>query len=431
MRGMLGACGTLLSLAVSGSVWAEARMLDFEKPHTPNRYIVRLKDDAIATRSIFIAAGVTPVHAFQSIPAYVVETDDSNQADALEALKQNPDVAYVQANRIFSISKTPNDPSYKSQYHHTKVNSAAAWDITTGSKNVVVAVIDTGVNYSHPDLAPNYWTNPGESGLDANGVDKRSNGIDDDGNGYVDDYRGWNFVANNNDPMDDNGHGSHCAGIIGAKGDNGVNVVGVNWDVSIVGLKFINGKTGQGDTEGAVKAIEYANMMGITITSNSWGGQVDNTYDPNEPDVLKEVIAAGGAKGYLFVAAAGNDSSNNDKLATLPATYNLDNILAVAATGTSDSLASYSSYGQATVDIAAPGTNILSTWLNKGTNSISGTSMATPVVAGAAALLKSIHPEWTGAQLKARLMETVDPVTALKTRVLSGGRLNVGRAIAN
>ncbi len=431
MSGMLAVWGPLLGVMVSSNLMAEARLVDFEKPHTPNRYIVRMKDDAVTTRSMFRSAGVVAVHSFKSIPAYVVETDDETRADALEALRQNPDVAYVQANRIFSISQVPNDPSYRSQYHHGKINSAAAWDISTGSKEVVVAVIDTGVNYNHPDLAPNYWTNPAESGLDANGKDKRSNGIDDDGNGYVDDYRGWNFVNDSNDPNDDNGHGTHCAGIIGAKGNNGLNVSGVNWNVSIVGLKFIDGKTGQGDTEGAVKAIEYANKMGITITSNSWGGQVDATYDPNEPDILKEVIAAGAAKGYLFVAAAGNDGANNDNKATLPASYNLDNILAVAATGTSDSLASYSSYGLDTVDIAAPGTNILSTWLNRGTNSISGTSMATPVVAGAAALLKAVHPEWTGAEIKARLMETVDPVSALKSRVLSGGRVNIGKALAD
>jgi subtilisin family serine protease len=353
------------------------------------------------------------------------------EANALEALRQNPDVAYIQANRIFKISKTPNDPSYGSQYHHKNIASTAAWEVNTGDKEVVVAVIDTGVNYNHPDLAPNYWTNPGESGLDAKGQDKRSNGVDDDKNGYVDDFRGWNFVKNTNDPMDDHGHGTHCAGVIGAKGNNGMNVVGVNWDVSIVGLKFIDGKTGEGDTEGALKSIEYANKMGIPITSNSWGGQVDSSYDPNEPDALKELIAQGGEQGFLFVAAAGNDSSNNDKKATLPASYDLDNIISVAATGTSDSLAFYSSYGLNTVDIAAPGSNVLSTWLGNRTQKLSGTSMAAPVVAGAAALLKASHPNWTAVEIKTRLLETVDPVSSLKSKILSGGRLNVGRAIAD
>ncbi len=431
MRGMLTAWTTLLGVGISGVSLAEARMIDFEKPHKAQRYIVRLKDDATTARSLFRAAGVTPVHSFSSIHAFVVETDKATEAEALEALRQNPDVAYIQANRIFKISKTPNDPSYGSQYHHKNIASTAAWEVSTGNKEVVVAVIDTGVNYNHPDLAPNYWTNPGESGLDAKGQDKRSNGVDDDANGYVDDFRGWNFVKNTNDPMDDHGHGTHCAGIIGAKGDNGMNVVGVNWDVSIVGLKFIDGKTGEGDTEGALKSIEYANKMGIPITSNSWGGQVDSTYDPNEPDALKEVIALAGEQGSLFVAAAGNDGSNNDKKATLPASYDLDNIIAVAATGTSDSLAFYSSYGLNTVDIAAPGTNVLSTWLGKGTQKLSGTSMAAPVVAGAAALLKAANPSWTAKDIKARLLETVDPVSSLKSKILSGGRLNVGKALAN
>lgn len=430
MNRMLMASASLLGLSLGAYAMAEARLIDFEKPHTARRYIVRLQDNAETPRMLFRSAGVQEVYAFDSVRAFVVETPLESGDEAIETLRHNPDVAYIQANRIFSISKAPNDPSYASQYHLAKVGAPAAWDVSTGSKNVLVAIIDTGVNYNHPDLAPNYWTNPLESGLDANGNDKRTNGIDDDGNGYIDDFRGWNFVNNTNDPMDDNGHGSHCAGIIGAAGNNSLQVVGVNWNVSLVGLKFIDGKTGQGDTEGAVKAIEYANKMGISITSNSWGGQVDDTYDPKEPDILKEVIAAAGAKGYLFLAAAGNDGANNDKLATLPASYDLDNIIAVAATGTSDSLAFYSSYGLQSVDIAAPGTNVLSTWLGKGTNTISGTSMATPVVAGAAALLKSVHPDWKAAEIKARLLETVDAVPALKSRVLSGGRLNVGKALS-
>jgi thermitase len=334
-----------------------------------------------------------------------------------------------QANRIFKIAKTPNDPSYGFQYHHK--NIASAWEVNTGSRDVVVAVIDKGLNYNHPDLIDNAWTNPGESGLDENRQDKRTNGIDDDQNGYVDDYRGWNFVKNNNDPMDDLGHGTHCAGVIEAKGNNGLNVVGVNWDVSVVGLKFVDGKTGEGDMEGALKSIEYANRMGIPITNNSWGGQVDHTYDPNEPDALKELIALGGEQGFLFVAAAGNDGSNNDKLATLPARYDLDNIIAVAATGSSDTLAYYSRHGPTTVDVAAPGSSVLSTWLNKNTQKLSGTSMAAPVVAGAEALLKAAHPEWTAKDIKARLLETVDPIPSFKSRVLSGGRLNVGRALAD
>jgi subtilisin family serine protease len=428
---MLAAWTTLLGVAATGVSFAEARLIDFDKPHRPNRYIVRLKDDVNTARSLFRAAGVTPVHGFSSLHAYVVESDKETAASALEALRQNPDVAYIQANRIYKLFKTPNDPSFGSQYHHKNIASSSAWEVNTGDKEVVVAVLDTGVNYNHPDLAPNYWTNPGESGLDAKGKDKRSNGVDDDGNGYVDDFRGWNFVKNNNDPMDDHGHGSHCAGLIGAKGDNGKNVVGVNWDVSIVGLKFIDGKTGEGDTEAVLKAIEYANTMGFPITNNSWGGQVDSSYDPNEPDALKELIAQGGEKGLLFVAAAGNDGSNNDKKATLPASYDLDNILSVAATGSSDSLSFYSSYGLTTVDIAAPGTNVLSTWLGTRTQKMSGTSMAAPVVAGAAALLKAAHPDWTAKEIKARLLETVDPISSMKSKILSGGRLNVGRALAD
>jgi thermitase len=429
----MGKSSTVVSIVLGvmfgTHLYAEATLIDFDKPHVPNQYIVRLKADAEAPRSMFRQAGVTPLHAFTSSPAYLVQVDSDAEQDPIEVLRQNPDIASIQVNRIFTLLKTPNDPSYTSQYHHTKIASTKAWDLATGSKNVIVGIIDSGVNYSHPDIAPNYWTNPGESGVDANGNDKRSNGVDDDGNGYVDDFRGWDFFNNDNDPMDDNGHGTHCAGIIGAKGDNGRNVVGVNWDISLVGLKFIDGKTGQGDLAGAVKAIEYATAMGIGITNNSWGAEVEALPGPDEEDILRDAIKAAGEKGYLFVAAAGNSSSNNDKKPTLPASYGLPNIISVAATGTSDNLASFSNFGPQTVDIAAPGSNILSTVLGNRTMQMSGTSMAAPVVTGAAALLQSVAPNLTAVEIKARLLQSVDPVASLQGRVISGGRLNVAKAL--
>lgn len=424
------AVALFLASSFAGQAYAEARVIGFGQPHRADEYIVRFKDGVVQNRTFLRQLGVTQLRAFESSPSFLIKSTANRSKSVLESLKNNPDVAFIQANNIFKIMKTPDDPKFGSQYFHKFIKSAAAWDVSTGDKSIVVAVIDTGVNYKHPDLIDNYWTNVGESGLDADGKDKATNGKDDDANGYIDDVRGWDFVNNDNDPMDDHGHGSHCAGIIGAKGDNAVGGSGVNWNVTFVGLKFINGKTGEGDTAGAVAAIEYATKMGFPITSNSWGGPADGS-DPTDTtgEILKTAIAAYTDHGGLFVAAAGNDARNNDTRQILPAGYDLDGILSVAATNIFDGLAIYSNYGPKTVDIAAPGSAIYSTVLGTKYASMDGTSMAAPVVAGAAALLKSIHPDWTALELKAQLMKTVDPISGLKAKVVSGGRLNIGRAL--
>ena len=213
------------------------------------------------------------------------------------------------------------------------IDAPEAWDISTGSKETLVAVIDTGVDYEHEDIAPNYWTNPGESGLDAEGNDKRTNGIDDDGNGFVDDYKGWDFANNDNDPMDDNSHGTHCAGTIGAKGDDGKGVVGVAWDVSIVGVKFLTG-SGSGTLDNAIRSIDYVSAVGAKISSNSWGG---GGYSA----AMEEAIQRNKEDGILFIAAAGNSGTNNDTRAHYPSSYPLDNVLAIAATDNKDNLAGF------------------------------------------------------------------------------------------
>lgn len=426
---MYRSLATLLLVSLGSSVgYAEAQMKGFNVPHRANEFIVHYKAGVSQTRRLVKQLGVTSYQTFESSSAVLMKTNGQRSASILEALRNDPDVESIEANRIFTIMKAPNDPKFSTQYAHTKIGSAKAWDITTGSKDVVVAIIDSGVNYKHPDIAPNYWNNSGETGKDANGKDKSTNGIDDDANGYVDDFRGWDFVSNDNDPSDDHGHGTHCAGAIGARGDNGVGITGVSWNVSVVGLKFINGKTGEGDTAGAVAAIEYATKMGFPITNNSWGGPAEGE-DDGTPDLLKEAIAANGEKGFLFVAASGNDGRNNDTRVILPAGYEGDNIISVAASTIFDSLAGFSNYGIKTVDIAAPGSNTYSTVLGSGYTYMSGTSMAAPVVAGAAGLLKSFHPDWTGEQLKAQLLRTSDPISSLKSKILSGGRLNVGRAL--
>lgn len=413
----------IIGLLLSTQSWA-AKPVET----VPGEYLVKMREGftSFDTQNQFAALGIEVKHVYDSqdivhikIPASVSESEfKANMMDS-------GTVEYVARNIIFRKFQTPNDPKLSKQYAHDKIQSREAWDLATGSKDIVVAVIDTGVNYNHPDIAPNYWTNPGESGLDGQGRDKRTNRVDDDGNGYVDDWRGWDFINKDNDPMDDDGHGTHCAGNIGAKGNNGIGIAGVNWNVSIVGLKFI-GANGSGTFDDALKAIEYATKMGFPITSNSWGG----TGDAEETRLMTEVIAKAQAAGQLFVAAAGNEMNNNDRSPTLPAAIALDNVMTIAASNTLDRMAYFSNYGKESVDFAAPGTAIYSTIDDDSYTSMDGTSMACPIAAGAAALVKSHFPNMSMIDVKNRLMATVDQKSAFRNKVKSGGRLNVYRALS-
>jgi subtilisin family serine protease/subtilisin-like proprotein convertase family protein/nuclear transport factor 2 (NTF2) superfamily protein len=344
-------------------------------------------------------------------------------------LEKDGDVAYYEPNEILPLSRTPNDPSLGQLWglnntgqtingqagtRDADIDAPEAWDLSTGSASIVVGVIDTGIDYSHPDLAANIWTNPGEVA---------GNGIDDDGNGFVDDVHGYDFVNNDGDPFDDHGHGTHVAGTIGAAGDNQRGVSGVNWNTSLMALKFLSG-TGSGSLSDAVRAINYATMMrsrygvNVRVTNNSWGG---GGYNQS----LADAIGAQGQAGILFVAAAGNSGTNNDQSPNYPASYNFDNVIAVAASDNRDNLASFSNYGATSVDLAAPGVSIYSTAPGGGYQTMSGTSMATPHVAGAAALAWAVNPTATVAQIRSALLNGVDRVTGLSGKVATGGRLNV------
>ncbi len=409
-----------------------------------------------------------------------------------DELQNDPRVLAVSEVQYVGIAGTnqfiPNDTSFTSLYgmHNTgqiagavvdaDIDAPEAWDTIRGSTSVVVAGIDTGVDYEHVDLYKNIWLNPGEipasrranlvdtnadgkitfwdlnepinQGIgkisDANndgrisGSDVRApmvfdglgqdtglggwaNGVSDNSDSYVDDVIGWNFVTNNNDPMDDHGHGTHTAGTMAAMGDNGLGVAGILHKAQVMAIKFM-GSNGQGTNLAAALAIEYSAALGAKISNNSWG---DNTYS----SLIEASISFANSLGSIFVAAAGNAAKNTDTTAFYPASLNLPNVVSVAATDSKDLWASFSNYGVGSVDLGAPGVGIFSTIRNNAYGMMSGTSMAAPHVAAVAAAVMSLHPDWTGSQVIARLLSSVDLVPALNGKTATGGRLNFSKAV--
>jgi subtilisin family serine protease len=343
---------------------------------------------------------------------------------AIARLQRNPNVAYVEPNFVIELDVVPNDPRFPELYGMRNtgqsggtagadIKATLAWDQFTGDPNLKVGVIDTGVDYNHPDLAANIWTNPGEI---------PGNSIDDDNNGYVDDVHGYDFANSDGDPFDDNGHGSHCSGTIAGVGNNNTGVVGVCWQAKIVGIKFLSGG-GSGSTAGAIAGVQYAITIGTKLTSNSWGGG-------GFSQALLDAINAAGAQGQLFIAAAGNSSANTDTSPHYPSAYNSPYIVSVAATDHNDNLASFSNYGATTVDLAAPGVAIVSTVPGNSYASFSGTSMATPHVSGAVALAMGRFPAVPNLQIKTLLLNAVDVKPSLDNRCLTEGRLNAFMTIA-
>ncbi len=428
-----------LALLLCSTANLSAAIHNLAEPHKTGEFIIKFKADPNFNQERYLRANnLVLVSKFMSGALLVKQQNHEQNSLSFKQLLTNLGsdeyIAYVETNTyVHSFEAvTPNDPQFSQTYglHNggqtggkvgADIKAPEAWSLTKGSSNALVAVIDTGIDYNHPDLKDNYWSNPGESGLDANGKDKRSNGIDDDGNGFIDDWRGWNFVANNNNPFDDNEHGSHCAGTIGARGNNGIGVAGVNWQVSIVGIKFLDA-SGSGTIADAVKSLEYAIKIGVHITSNSWGG---GGYSPT----LDETIGIADSKGILFIAAAGNVPSDNDSTPHYPSSYTRANVIAVAATDHNDALANFSSYGAQAVHLAAPGVMILSTTPGNTYRKFSGTSMATPHVAGVAALVKGKYPTISHLQIKERILSAVDFLPALVKKVSSQGRLNAYNAL--
>lgn len=332
-------------------------------------------------------------------------------------------ISYAEPDYIESAQTLPNDPSFPVQWGLNNLGQDGwkpdadmdlpeAWNITTGSSDVIVGVIDSGIDFNHPDLAPNIWTNPGEI---------PNNGIDDDHNGFVDDVHGWDFVHNTNNPFDDRYHGTVVSGVIGAKGNNQTGIAGVCWNVSIVPIKFLD-NTGNGADSDAIDAIYYATRLGVNLTNNSWGGG-----DYIQP--MKEAIDDAGKHGILFVAAAGNSIANSDVNPIFPAAYDCENIISVAATDENDNLVWFSNYGPKTVDVGAPGIDIYTTYLDNQYRYYLGTSLAAPQVSGVCALIKSKFPGLTGSQLKNILLKSVDVLPALQGLCVSNGRVNAFNAL--
>lgn len=443
---LLSAALAFASALATAAPPATLRQSSFGPPETfhEQRIIVKPKAGKAKAAAMQSLHAKTGAKVLKSFPAFagiqVLQLPGGKPAaQALAEYRANPNIAYAEPDYRVSINAQPNDPRYLdgSQWALTNNGSAgvlgadihapAAWDIRHDAASIIVADIDTGARLTHEDLAANLWINPGETGLDANGHDKATNGIDDDGDGFIDDVHGINAITMDGDPTDDHGHGTHTAGIIGAVGNNGLGISGVAWHVQIMPLKFL-AAAGYGYLSDAIICIDYARTHGAKVMNNSWGSA-------GYSQALADVIAAARAEGILFVAAAGNSGMDTDTLGSefYPADYTLDNVVTVGASDSFDWRAYFSNFGSGSVGIFAPGMNIVSCGHAGGTNYItmSGTSMAAPVVSGALALLLAQFPTDNYLQIENRLYATVDRVDAFAENCRSAGRLNLARALAS
>lgn len=395
--------------------------------------IVRFKSGTTSARSVAVHAGLAAhvVHEYRTLSGLqlVVLPQGMAVEAALEAYQRDPDVLYAEPNYIYGLDTVPNDPSFSPLWgmHNTgqlggvidtDINAPEAWNFTTGSSNVVLGLLDTGVDYTHQDLADNIFTNPGEIA---------GNGIDDDGNGWIDDVHGIDATAESGDPMDTNGHGTHVSGTMAARGNNGIGVAGVNWEAKVVACKAFDPF---GDLNDILQCMDYFlelktrpnNPVDIVATNNSWGGGAFS-------QALYDAIGAHKQAGMLFVAAAGNDSLNTDIEPHFPSSYDHDNIISVLALNRFNGRASFSNFGALTVDVGAPGEDVLSTFPGNSFATLSGTSMATPHVTGLVGLLKAQNPGRNAHQLKNLILTggTSSPATTGNT--LSGRRIRADASL--
>ncbi len=443
MTALAALAGVACGLGSSNAAFAAIKKNISRNEHVPGEVLVRVRDGFAAQSAVVsglarslgegAVLAVNPLLTDKGI-LKVRLSDDKNLQAALARLNSEPSVEYAEPNyRVYAFDDgLPDDPGFSKTWGlknsgqadaagqmgtvGSDINIVPLWkEGFKGSRKVVVAVIDTGIEWTHPDLKDNLFTNLAEAG------DNENNGKDNDGNGFINDIHGWNFANNTKNSNDDHSHGTHCAGTIGGVGNNGVGVAGVNWEVTLMPVKFLDAQ-GSGSLEGAVNSINYARMMKVNVMSNSWGGG-------GYTETLLQAIKAAKDAGIAFIAAAGNETNNNDSNPTYPAAYQVDNVTAVAATDNQDKLASFSNFGAKSVHVAAPGVKVYSTVKGGTYDTFSGTSMATPHVAGITALLMAAHPEWSYAEVKNRLITTSDPVAGLKKKVLAKGRVNAYNAM--
>ena len=398
---------------------------------------------------------IQPDYELGLIETFKADGQDQ-KAQVVDYLMKNPQLMSAAKVDNPLIPQSPNsgaarDPLINKQWGMLDMGAAQVWPVAKNNKTIVVAVIDSGVDYTHPDLVPNMWRNPGETGKDAQGRDKATNKIDDDGNGYVDDVVGYDFAGNDSLPYDKSvaawqlllgggnpGHGTHCAGNIAARGNNGLGISGVAPNAQIMALRFISEK-GTGVTSAAIKAIRYAVDNGAKVLNNSWGSMGEDPSEPAENKALRDAIQYAESKGVLFIVAAGNGfrgkGYDNDTAArpAYPASYPYSNIISVAAIDAKNELGKFSNFGVKTVHIGAPGVKIYSTIVGGKYSDQpipflavwEGTSMAAPHVAGAAALYWAQYPDKTMAEVKAAILNSAAPISSLKGKVSSGGKLNI------
>jgi subtilisin family serine protease len=397
----------------------------------PGELIVQFEPgvDASARASLRQATDVAAIRAMRRPGRQLVRVGSGRPvASAIRELEADPRVAYAEPNYIYRAGAVPNDEFFDLLWGlrnsgqtilgvpgipGADIDAVPAWDLTRGSADVVVAVADSGVQYVHPDLAGNIWNNPRDP----------AGGGDQDGNGLIDDVRGWDFIGADANPNDLNGHGTHVAGTIGAAGNNGIGVTGVNWDVSLMVVRVLN-QAGEGSLDMIADGFDYAGATGVRVVNASLGG-------PAQSAALHASITS--HPNTLFVVAAGNEGTNNDSPATpvYPCNYTASNLVCVAATTNTDALAGFSNFGAVSVDLAAPGENVGSTYLQQQGTYIfeSGTSMASPHVAGAAALMLARNPAISVATMRSALLTTGDPLPALAGVTVTGRRLNLLNAI--
>lgn len=398
----------------------------------PGELIVKLKEPSPSLDQVELQLGAKVVEQFDLPEQLSLSTEGpmlrlklpvgTTVSEALEQLHDDRRVAYAEPNFVYTLNEAaeqPNDLHPKlwglnnnGQTGGTPgadVKTGEAWKFQTGSRGPLISVIDTGIDYNHPDLAANMWVNPGEIPGD---------GIDNDNNGVVDDVHGYNAFADNGDPLDGNSHGTHCAGTIAAVGNNGEGITGVMQSANLMAVKIFDDR-GRTSTDAIVRGLLYSAKMGADITNNSWGGK--------QPS--KAILEAFASHPGLHIVAAGNAGFDNDKRDNFPSNYDLDNIVAVAATDHHDKKPRFSQYGATKVDVAAPGHHIWSTVPGGEYGEKSGTSMATPHVTGGAGLILSEFPQATNEEIKQRLIYGSDRLEALQGVSVSNGRINLGTSL--